>query len=93
MDCPLYQLNIADSVVAPRRLSRVPSAEHGVVPRGRCWRGARARLEADLPWLPESALALRDPEPPRVRLSQRLARLCDQVQAELSGRYSSAPWP
>jgi len=47
-------------------------------------------LEADLPWLPESALALRDPEPPPVRVSQRLARLRDQVQAEQRGRYATA---
>jgi nicotinate phosphoribosyltransferase len=53
---------------------------------------ARARFDADLAWLPEAALALRDPEPPPVRLSQRLASLRDRVQAELSGRYSSASW-
>ncbi|HZD01968.1 MAG TPA: nicotinate phosphoribosyltransferase [Actinomycetes bacterium] len=50
---------------------------------------ARARFEADLAWLPETALRLRDPKPPPVRVSQRLARLRDQVRAELRGRYAT----
>jgi nicotinate phosphoribosyltransferase len=51
---------------------------------------ACARFEADLAWLPEAALALKDPLPPPVRESERLAGLRERVRAELRGRYAAA---
>jgi nicotinate phosphoribosyltransferase len=48
---------------------------------------ARARFDRDLAALPAAALALRGPVPPPVRLSRRLQRLRDQVQADLRRRY------
>ncbi|HZD72487.1 MAG TPA: nicotinate phosphoribosyltransferase [Actinomycetota bacterium] len=51
---------------------------------------ASARFEADLAWLPPAALVLKDPLPPPVRESERLARLRERVQTELRGRYAAA---
>ena len=44
---------------------------------------ARARLDADLALLPESALRLRQPVPPQVRWSEGLTRLTERVSARL----------
>ena len=44
---------------------------------------ARARFERDVATLPESARRLRNPRPPRVRVSPALQRLTDEVRGSL----------
>jgi nicotinate phosphoribosyltransferase len=52
---------------------------------------ASDRFEADLAWLPQAACALHDPRSVPVRLTERLARLHDQVRAALTAQTGGPP--